>query len=851
MDWLKNSTKVVGSGKTGPDGFLYSPDDPFAAEYAAIDELLAETARTRDYWNIKLKTLQTAPALLERSPDQQLRLLLAAFQRLRTLQTSAGSWNVSHEVTCAIYTLRPLISSLLRRKLPFDEDALLTLLDLAASPLGAFWAYNDSVAGVLAVVERYAQEQPLSSEIQQAVQKLKNVKMTEAHREGRTTESERLKVRFDALLGRKKGRQLEPGEAWVQAVEATLSNAGPRAIPWQALLQHAFEITGSKPTRPWLKKAAELIERIGPEAFVEAIGAWFPLVGQPGRPRLADMHGIDTQTLLNPGNAEALKGFVWAAGTMSSAGEGTGRAVARLIGDLAEVCFKKIPNFGARCPKVGNACLAVLGSMNDSEAIAQLSRLRLKLKMPSMRRLLDKAVAAAGRQRGMSPADLEEVSVPTYGLTAPGELRRPLGEFTARLEVCGGDQFELKWLTAAGKEQTSVPAKVKQDHAEELKDLQRAVKDIRRILPAQAARIERLLAQEREWDVSAWRERYVDHPLIAPIARRLIWQFSPGSAGIWHDGRLVDAEERELSLAGDARVRLWQPITAAPDATLAWRQWLERHEVTQPIKQAHREVYLLTDAERQTHTYSNRFAGHILRQHQFTALCQQRGWTYRLQSAHFDAANMPTLALPWCDLRVEFWVEVVEGGEVSGHFISMHVSTDQVRFYRGQSPEPMPVEQVPALVFSEVMRDVDLFVAVCSVGNDPHWRDAGDQRNFGAYWQDYSFGELTESARTRRQVLDTLLPRLKIASRCSLTERFLMVRGDRRTYKIHLGSGNILMEPNDQYLCIVPGRSSRTVNVYLPFEGDNMLAVILSKAFLLAADTKITDPTILSQIGSK
>ncbi len=79
-----------------------------------------------------------------------------------------------------------------------------------------------------------------------------------------------------------------------------------------------------------------------------------------------------------------------------------------------------------------------------------------------------------------------------------------------------------------------------------------------------------------------------------------------------------------------------------------------------------------------------------------------------------------------------------------------------------------------------------------------------------------------------------------------------MVRGDLRTYKIHLGSGNILMEPNDQYLCIVPSRSTEpkdsTVPQFLPFEGDQTLAIILSKAFLLANDTKITDQTIVSQI---
>lgn len=49
-------------------------------------------------------------------------------------------------------------------------------------------------------------------------------------------------------------------------------------------------------------------------------------------------------------------------------------------------------------------------------------------------------------------------------------------------------------------------------------------------------------------------------------------------------------------------------------------------------------------------------------------------------------------------------------------------------------------------------------------------------------------------------------PKLKIASRSSFDGKFFIVRGDYRTYRIHLGSSNILMEPNDQYLCIVPGR---------------------------------------------
>jgi hypothetical protein len=37
--------------------------------------------------------------------------------------------------------------------------------------------------------------------------------------------------------------------------------------------------------------------------------------------------------------------------------------------------------------------------------------------------------------------------------------------------------------------------------------------------------------------------------------------------------------------------------------------------------------------------------------------------------------------------------------------------------------------------------------------------------------------------------------------------------------------------------------------VFLPFEGDGTLSVIVSKAFLLAEDRKISDPTITRQIN--
>ena len=47
----------------------------------------------------------------------------------------------------------------------------------------------------------------------------------------------------------------------------------------------------------------------------------------------------------------------------------------------------------------------------------------------------------------------------------------------------------------------------------------------------------------------------------------------------------------------------------------------------------------------------------------------------------------------------------------------------------------------------------------------------------------------------------------------------------------------------------MPKRATTAADdVHLPFEGDDTLSVILSKAFLLADDAHISDPTIRRQL---
>jgi hypothetical protein len=646
-----------------------------------------------------------------------------------------------------------------------------------------------------------------------------------------------LAERIDAALDG--GRPVALGDTgpFGRRVAADLADPdlpAPARAAWNALLAHGLAATAPKPTARWIKQAGPLLDAVGRDDAAARLRAWLELGPCPGE--AAGTHATDR-------DADLIKGMLFAVAALGDA------ILAPSAANMVAASLRKIPNIGAVSARVGNAGINVLSELAGPAAITQLGRLRLLVKYATARRLVEKALAAAATRAGVTADEIEEMSIPTYGLDAHGVARRQLGDVTAELAIAD-DEATLAFRGANGKVPKSLPASIKQDHPAALAELRRTLKEIGQVLPAQRLRLENLMIGGRELTVEQWRTRYLEHPLIGDMARRLIWSVTANGATksvMLLDGGSVDAQGAPADVPADARVRLYHPLRATVDETVAWRRRLESRELTQPFKQAHREIYVVTDAELVTATYSNRFAGHVLRQHQLAALCRDRGWQYSLQGG-FDSANNPFLRVPGTDLTVELWTETPEDAEaaISAAGIYLYVATDQVRF--SEAGEPVPVALVPPLIFSEVMRDVDLFVSVASIGTDPTWQDQGERRAFDGYWREFAFGELSATSKTRRAVLESLVPKLKIRDRCSFDERHLVVRGELATYRIHLGSGNILIEPGSRYLCIVPDAGKRGERVTLPFKGDGMLAVILSKAFLLAADREIKDPSILRQI---
>ncbi|MCR9197655.1 MAG: DUF4132 domain-containing protein [Planctomycetaceae bacterium] len=654
------------------------------------------------------------------------------------------------------------------------------------------------------------------------------------------------RLQIDKIVGDDTSRfPVEAGEVWANRAITDVAELPDeqQRLAWCNLGAHCLTATSSKPSAKWKKTATPFIKQIGADRLRDLVGTWLPLINT-GKPPVESRWVSAHPLYLSELNQTALRGLIWCYSFVPD------DRMAQLMATVGISAYRKIPQVGARAVKVGNACVFAISTLDGSDAVAQLALMKLKVKTGSARNLIEKQLEKAAKKQGISRAELEEISVPTYGMEEVGELREPLGDFTAKATI-GAKKVQLTWLRQDGKEQKSVPAAVKAEFADDLKELKANIKDMEKMLSAQRGRIESQYLEPASWPFATWKERYLDHPVVGTIARRLLWKFSSADGDItalYGDGQFIGADGEGVSFADDATVQLWHPLNEPAESVLAWRVLLEERGICQPFKQAHREVYLVTAAELTTQTYSNRQAAHILSQAQYRSLAQSRRWKVNFLGA-WDGGDegLAEIKLNHFGMRAEFHVNAAYEED---EYEVRYVSTDQVRFFQpADDNQPISLVDVPPIVFSEIMRDVDLFVGVASVGNDPNWQDGGPEGTYRDYWHNYAFGDLTETAATRKEVLQRLIPRLKIADKCRIDGRFLEVQGQLRTYRIHLGSSNILMAPNDQYLCIVPARTGSKVDrISLPFEGDSTLSVILSKAFLLVDDHKIKDPSIISQI---
>jgi hypothetical protein len=310
----------------------------------------------------------------------------------------------------------------------------------------------------------------------------------------------------------------------------------------------------------------------------------------------------------------------------------------------------------------------------------------------------------------------------------------------------------------------------------------------------------------------------LEHPVLAPMLRELVLVDDEGLVGFPVNGNSFAAPD------GAARAPIGTLRVAHPVDLLASGEWpdfqhaLMTGERRQPFKQLFRELYTLNENERdEAGVSSRRYAGHQVEDRQAAGLFTSRGWVADFEQGFSRTFHQQKITA-WCHL-VNGWGSPTEVEDAT---------IDDVTFHPAGRWQPLPLADVPARVFSETMRDLDLVVSVAHAGGvDPQASES--------------------SIAMRGRLVDETVTMLGLDN-AEVGGHHVRVKGALGTYSVHLGSGVVHRIPGNA-VCIVPVSAQHRGRIFLPFADDDpRTAEVVAKVVLLARDDKIKDPTILQQL---
>ena len=394
-----------------------------------------------------------------------------------------------------------------------------------------------------------------------------------------------------------------------------------------------------------------------------------------------------------------------------------------------------------------------------------------------------------------------------------------IGDYEVKIEVAPDGKAELK-LTKKGKAIKSVPAALKKD--ESFNEVKEFTTKLKNQYSRCAAMFERAMEEEDAYSYGELCE-LCRNPVTAGILNRLVFVGADPAttAGQPFAGTLEELAAADPAIKPDTQLLVAHPITLYKLGILPkyQRYFFEKQKesgLKQPFKQVFREFYVKLEEEKDS-LDSRMFAGYQIQPKKTVAALRGRRWVADydegLQKVFFKQDISATI------YALADWFSPADTESPTLEYVS---------FFDRKTHKQKKLSEVPDILYSEVMRDVDLAVSVAHVGGvDP---------------------ETSHSTIEMRRAIFEFNMELFGLTNVTFEGTHAFIRGTLGNYNVQLGSGVIHKESGGM-VNILPVHSQHRGKIFLPFiDEDPKTAEILSKILLLAEDHKIKDPYILQQL---
>ena len=373
----------------------------------------------------------------------------------------------------------------------------------------------------------------------------------------------------------------------------------------------------------------------------------------------------------------------------------------------------------------------------------------------------------------------------------------------------------------AGKLLKSIPSRLKKD------GMVMEYQEVHKKLKEQYSRTRLMMEQAMEdrtsfevWEMRELAGNPVVRPVVEPLVLRTADICPDENAihlGFLTNGGLQSWSGDVIPLKPEDKVFIAHPFDLYQEGH--WQDYqklLFERQIRQPFKQVFRELYVKLEEELDKDK-SLMFAGNQIQPQKTVGALRGRRWV-----ADYEDGLQKIYYKENIVARIYAMADWFSPSDVEAPTLEWVVFQDRKTF------RPLNIREIPDIIYSEVMRDVDLAVSVAHAGGvDP---------------------ETSHSTVEMRSAIISCNLKLFHISNVRLEGSHAMIEGKLGSYTVHLGSG-VVHQAGNAMLYVVPVHSQHRGRLFLPFvDDDPKTAEIMSKILLFAEDTKIKDPSILSQI---
>lgn len=368
-----------------------------------------------------------------------------------------------------------------------------------------------------------------------------------------------------------------------------------------------------------------------------------------------------------------------------------------------------------------------------------------------------------------------------------------------------------------GKILKSIPAKYKKN--ETVLQFQQMVKNLKEQYSRTRQMMEQAMEDRTDFEVWEYLELY-RNPVTRPIAEPLVVMTADeqdGKLGFLTADGLAGISGNMLPVKPGDKIFIAHPFDLYKSGQ--WHEYqkaLFERQIKQPFKQVFRELYVKLEEELDKEE-SMLFAGNQIQPQKTVGALRSRRWVADYEDGLQKVYYKENIVA--CIYAMADWFSP---SDVEAPTLEYVVFSDR------KTGKRIAIKDIPAIIYSEVMRDVDLAVSVAHAGGvDPETSHS--------------------TIEMRRAIVECNLSLFQTKN-VRLEKNHAIIDGKFGQYTVHLGSG-VVHQVGNAMLFVIPVHSQQRGRIFLPFvDDDPKTAEIMSKILLFAEDAKIKDPKILQQI---